>query len=465
MLITIRGGIAADRHRDRADGPKLLRGATVLRRSDRGRAGGGRRPGRRPALPFVSRVSFRRRLPGLREELRRALPFFAGSVYSAAEVEEGAAALERRLVAEGFPRATVIPETEFDAPVRRRGDYRIESGERARVGPAIFPGARALHGRASALARRLKPGEQYRESKATRRRDTDSGVPARPGAPQGVGRADRGAARPTAAGSPRSTGRRWARDRASTPASRPKRRPAGDPRPARGPGLRRGSGAPVRRERAAGFSARGTTGQRSTTRSTRSPTGSTCTIDGRTDNNSVERIMFEGTPRSGQDPAQAAGGLAEGLPLLRSGELTDQDLKGDVDAVLGYYQANGWIGAKVGPAKVSEETSPGRLVLTDPDREGPRTLVGSRTIVGAGTRTRWRSRGSSAVASAGRSTNALLRQDAQRSRATIRTGGGSRCRCARSTSSRPTATRRTSHTVSRRDCGPSSERRSCGATP
>jgi hypothetical protein len=115
---------------------------------------------------YPIRFSGRRGVPA--EELRRTLPFFAGSVYSEEEVLDGADAVERRFLAEGFPRASVHPETEFD---KKRFDarvtYRIDAGERARVADPILQGTLEPYKAEELLGRaKLKPGDRYREAKA-----------------------------------------------------------------------------------------------------------------------------------------------------------------------------------------------------------------------------------------------------------------------------------------------------------
>jgi len=98
----------------------------------------------------------------------------------------------------------------------------------------------------------------------------------------------------------------------------------------------------------------------------------------------VEKIEFQGNASA---PDKTLRKLmvtsTKGLPLIRSGRVTDEDLRGDVDAILGWYQARGWVGAKVGPAETADGTKPGRLLVRIPIEEGPRTLVGARSLVGA----------------------------------------------------------------------------------
>jgi outer membrane protein insertion porin family len=72
----------------------------------------------------------------------------------------------------------------------------------------------------------------------------------------------------------------------------------------------------------------------------------------------------------------------KGLPLIEKGRLTDEDLNGDVSAILGYYQTHGWIAAKVEDV-ISDGSKPGRLVVDYRVQEGPRTFVTKRVVEGA----------------------------------------------------------------------------------
>src|SRR5262249_41533414 len=73
----------------------------------------------------------------------------------------------------------------------------------------------------------------------------------------------------------------------------------------------------------------------------------------------------------------------KGLPILRPGFLVDDDLNGDVSALLGYYQTRGWIRAKIEKPGITEGSRPDRLVVTIPIEEGPRAVVESVRVAGA----------------------------------------------------------------------------------
>ena len=322
------------------------------------------------------------------DELRRALPFFAGSVYSAADVDEGAAALQRRLVAEGFPSARVVPETDFDP---RRFDagvtYRIDAGERARVGPAIFQGSLDPYTADELLAHaRLKPGDRYRESKAladaTRIREFL----------HAAGRLK--ASVDLIAAQPADGGRILPVYRASvgpevvfeTVGLKVKRVRKDIHELLEGQVFDEDLVLQYVETEQQQLQRKGFYRARVVYAIDTKPGVITVRIDAEVGQKySVERILFEGNA-SVEDKTLRKLLITSprGLPIFSPGRLTDEDLKGDVDAVLGYYQANGWVGAKVGPAAVTDGSRPDRLVLKIPIQEGPRTMVESRTILGAG---------------------------------------------------------------------------------
>jgi outer membrane protein insertion porin family len=321
-----------------------------------------------------------------REDLRRALPFFEGSVYLAADVEEGAAALQRRLIAEGFPLATVVPETRFD---RHRFDaevtYRIDSGERARVGPAIFLGPIEPYTAAELLAQaRLKPGDRYRESKAasdaTRMREflhrqgrlkaSVELIAAQP--------ADNGRIRPVYRAS---VGSEVVFHTIGLKASRVAKQVHAL---LEGQVFDEDLILQYVEQQQQELQRKGYYRAKVVYSIGTEPDVITVTVEaGEGRKYAVERIAFEGNASVADKTLRnLLLTSARGLPVLDPGRLTDAGLKGDVDAVLGYYQTHGWIGAKVGPAEVTDGSKPGLLVLEIPIDEGPRTIVESRTIVG-----------------------------------------------------------------------------------
>ncbi len=332
-------------------------------------------------------LRFQGRLGISRDELRRALPFFAGGIYSAAEVEEGAAAIARRLVAEGFPRASVRPEIVFD---RLRFDasvtYRIDAGERARVAPAIFVGALEPYAAEQLLqSARLKAGSRYREAKAL-----SDAIRMR----EFLHKEGRLKAQiELIAAQPTDDGR-------ISPVYRATVGPqvVFDARGVKEKSVRRAvhdllEGQVFDEDLILQYVE---SEKRSLQRKGYYRANVTYALAEKPDLVTVSIGVEEG-PRYAVDRIDFDGNASverrtlsklmvtttRGLPLLRPGRLTDEDLAGDVDAVLGWYQAHGWVSARVGPAEVKDGSKAGRLVVRIPVEEGPRTLVASRTLQGA----------------------------------------------------------------------------------
>jgi outer membrane protein insertion porin family len=322
-----------------------------------------------------------------RDELGRVLPFFVGSVYSAAEVEEGAAVIERRLLAEGFPRAVVQPQTIFDTlRFEARVAYRIESGARARVGPAIFLGPIEPFTAAELLSHaRLKPGDRYREAKAvadaTRMREflhregrlkaSIELIAAQPAENERILPVYRA-----------SVGPEVVFETVGVKASKVQRQIHGM---LEGQVLDEDLILQYTEQKQQELQQDGYFRAKVSYSFEQQPDRITVKIDAAEGPKfSVERVVFEGNASVSDKTLRGLLVTApKGLPLLAPGRLTDKDLKGDVDAVLGYYQSGGWIDAKVGPAEVADGSKPGRLIVRIPIVEGPKTVVASRTVEGA----------------------------------------------------------------------------------
>jgi outer membrane protein assembly complex protein YaeT len=335
----------------------------------------------------VSTIKFGGRRGLSREELRKVLPYFPGAVYSAEDVADGTSAIERRLLAEGFPNATVKAETEFD---RRRFDaivtYRIDAGERARVDPPILLGSLDPYSKEQLLSKtKLKVGQRYREAKASadairireylhaegRLKAQVELIAAQPEAKSRIAPVYRVRVGPDvviqATGVKEKAVRRaldeliegqvFDEDLVLQYVE--------------------GEGRALQRK---GYF-RAKVDYKLDTQ----PDRVVVTIGVESGPRyAVERIVFDGNASVHDATLRKLMVVTpKGLPLVRTGKLTDADLKGDVDAILGYYQAHGWIAAKVGPADVQDGSRPGRLVVRIPIVEGVRTVVAKREIVGA----------------------------------------------------------------------------------
>lgn len=325
--------------------------------------------------------------PIARDELRRAVGFSEGAVFHPGDLEEGAAALKRRLEQEGYLAARISPEVSynratFDAEVV----YRIAAGKPARVARAFFDGNMAPF-TADELLRhaRLDPGDRYRESRA--RADATRMTEFLHKNGRLKGSVELIAAQPTDDGR-----------------IMPVYRISVGPRVVfEGHGIKAKK---VEKEVHAAIEGQQfdedqilqyvENKRKDLQRSgyyrakvdyaiSESPdtTAVRITVDPGTDFG-VEKIAFAGNRSV---PAKQLLALMvtrrRGLPLIRPGHLVDDDLNDDVSAVLGFYQSHGWVSARVGPAQVTEGSKPNRLVVTIPVEEGPRTIVESRQLVGA----------------------------------------------------------------------------------
>jgi outer membrane protein insertion porin family len=322
-------------------------------------------------------------------ELRRSLPFAAGSVYTSELVAQGADALERRLQAEGYLTARVQSEVVFD---RQRFDarvtYRMEAGKAARVAEAFFDGDTAPFAPSEvALQMRLKPGDRYRESlaRADAVRMTDF---------LHKKEHDRAMVELIAA-QPDDSGR-------ITPVYRVRI----GPRVAfEGEGITPQKLAkelhamaetqPLDEELVLQYvEARRDALQRSG----HYRAVVTYAFDAKSDpavthirvgivegpKFFVEAVRFKGNAALSD---KTLYGLMttrkKGLPLVTSGRLVDSVLADDAEAILGTYQSRGWIRAKVAVPRVEDGSKKGGLVVTVSVEEGPRAMVVSRLLEGA----------------------------------------------------------------------------------
>ena len=335
----------------------------------------------------VKPLKFSGRLPFSREELRRALPFGEGSVFDSSEVDEGAAALKRRLQQDGFLQARVTPNvslnrTTFDAAVV----YGLEPGARARVASIFFDGDTAPFTAAELSARaKLKPGDRYTEAKA--RTDGTRMTAFLHKKERWKGAVELIAAQPTDDGRIMpvyrvSVGKKVVLEARGIKPGRLRREIRG---------LIEAQGfdedlvlqyVDTQKEK---LQLKGHYRARVDYAITESADTTTVTITVEEGLHfEIEKLEFTGNESV---PAKKLQSLIlthkKGLPLIAPGHLVDQELEDDLAAIGGYYHTHGWVSAKINKPIVTEGSSPSRLVLTIPVEEGPRAIVVSRKIIGA----------------------------------------------------------------------------------
>jgi outer membrane protein insertion porin family len=322
-----------------------------------------------------------------REEMRRTIPFSEGAVFQSEELEEGAAALKRRLDAEGYIVSTVQPEVFFD---RKTFDaeviYHIEAGKPARTAPPLFDGEIRPFTREELLKKaRLDPGDRYRESRA--RADAERITKYLKKKMHLRGSVELIAAQPTD-------------DGRVTPVYRIS---VGPKVVFQTRGIRERK---VRREvmvllegqifdedlilqyvenKRRGLQRKGYYNAKLDY--AMSPADDVLTVAINVDQGkkfAVEKIAIGGNQAVSDKRLRKLMVTQEkGLPLLRPGRLVDGVLREDLDALLGYYQTHGWVNAKVEDAGITEGSKPDRLVVNIKIEEGPRALVTSREVTGA----------------------------------------------------------------------------------
>jgi outer membrane protein insertion porin family len=321
-----------------------------------------------------------------REDMRKAVPLQVRGPFNAAALAEGASALERKLAADGYVHAAVDPEVTFDAPTfTAQVVYRIAAGARARVATPFFDGDIAPFS-ADALVAKLKPrvGAPYQEARAhadaerLHRFLLDQGhfkasvelIAAEP--------TDDGAILPVyrIAVGPRyeivATGIKEKRVRSEFLALLEGQGFDEDLLQEWVDSTREGL---QRKGRYRAVVEAKTEGKDPVTVRVRVDEG---------DRYAVERIAFTGNASVSEETLRDVIVTREkGLPFLRDGYLLDGELEGDADAILGYYQIRGWIGARVEKPAVTPDAKPGRLDVGFTIVEGPRTFVSSRQVEGA----------------------------------------------------------------------------------
>ncbi len=321
-----------------------------------------------------------------RDELLRALSFSEGSVFQPGEIEEGAAAIRRRLEAEGYLHAEVTPEVTFDRErFRARVVFHVESGKAARVAPAFFDGDTKPFSADELRARlHLDPGDRYRESRA--RADAERVTEFLHKNSRLKGSVELIAAQPTDDGRIMPVYRIVVGPQVVFEAVgiRPKKLQSeihsllegqnfdedlilqyveNKRGQLQGKGFYRARVEYVLADRPDTYAVR-------------------VTVDSGP-HEEVEKIVVRGNQAV---PTKTLLGLMvtrkKGLPFLQPGHLVEEDLRDDVSAIKGYYQTRGWVGAKVSEPQITEGSKPDRLVVTLAITEGPRAMIRSRTIAG-----------------------------------------------------------------------------------
>ena len=324
--------------------------------------------------------------PVSRQELRKVVPFTDGTVYQAEAVALGAAAIKRRVAEEGYLQAKVTPEVSYDRKAfNARVLYRVDAGKPARVARLFFDGESAPFTAALQKKAHMKPGDRYRESKAK-------------------------------ADAVRLTNYLHKQSRLKGSVELIAAQPTEDGRVM--PVYRISVGPDVRFE-TVGIKAKTvkneitslTEGQvfdedfvlQYVEQKRKDLQGSgkykakvdyaikttpealvvTVTVD-EGPKFAIEKIAFAGN-KSVKDKDLLALMVThkKGFPILRPGHLVDEDLTGDVSAILGYYQTRGWINAKIDKPQITDGSKPNRLVVTIPIKEGPRAVVADVKVDGA----------------------------------------------------------------------------------
>jgi outer membrane protein insertion porin family len=334
---------------------------------------------------LVRGIEFEGKFAPTREDLRRVVPLGAGDPFHAGSLEAGTTGIERRLFADGYVAPSVEPEAVFDdRDFTVTVIYRIAAGVRARITEPYFDGPTAPFSAADLAARgKLDAGDVYNEAKA--REDADR--IRRFLIAEGYFRAsaDLIAAEPTDDGRIRPVYRVSVGPRYEIEAIGLKPKAAAkqirtlldyqsfdEDLLDQWTADRRAELQKAGRYRAkVSASASGT-----------NPVAVRLSIEPGP-KYSVEEISIDGDTSV---PEKTLRDLmvtrTKGLPLVAPGYLVDENLAGDVSAILGYYQRRGWIDATV-DSTVTDAAAPDRLDVTIRIAEGPRAFVTERRIDGA----------------------------------------------------------------------------------
>lgn len=325
--------------------------------------------------------------PVARTELRRLLPFTEGSVFLAEAVQQGVTVIKRRLAEDGYIQPRVTPEVSFDrATFDARVLYRIERGTPARAAAPFFDGDSAPY-TAAALERetRMKPGSRYKDSKA--RADATRLTEFLHKQLRWKGNVELIAAQPTDDGRVMPVYRITVGPEVVFQTQGIKAKTVRSEMHAllEGQIFDEDLVLQYTEQKRKELQKRGH--YRAKVDYAFKQTPEALVVSVAVDEGPklrVEKIAFAGNSSvKSKDLLSQMVTHKKGLPIFAPGFLVDDDLNGDVSALLGYYQTRGWINAKVEKPKVTDGSKPGRLVVTIPILEGPRAFVADVRVEGA----------------------------------------------------------------------------------
>jgi outer membrane protein insertion porin family len=320
------------------------------------------------------------------QELRRVVPFSEGAAFQAEEVALGEAAIKRRLAEEGYIQAQVTAEVAYDRRTfNARVLYRVRAGKPARVASLFFDGDTAPYKAALEKKAHMKPGDRYRESKAkadatrltaylhkqSRLKGSVELIAAQPTDDGRVMPVYRVSVGPEVLFETKGIKSSRVRSEMSTLVE--------------GQAFDEDFLLQYVDQKRKDLQSSGHYHAKVDYSMKTTPEALVVTVN--VDEGpkfSIEKIALDGN-RSVKDKELLALMVThkKGFPILRPGHLVDEDLAGDVSALLGYYQTRGWINAKIEKPKIADGSKPGRLVVTIPILEGPRAVIADVTVDGA----------------------------------------------------------------------------------
>ena len=325
--------------------------------------------------------------PVSRTELRRLLPFTEGSVFQAEAISQGAAVIKRRVAEEGYIGAKVTPEVSFDPTTfDARILYRVDRGAAARAAAPFFDGNTAPY-TAAALEREthMKPGSRYKDSKA--RADATRLTEYLHKQSRWKGTVELIAAQPTDDGRVMPVYRITVGPEVvfETKGIKPKKVRSEMHSLLEGQIFDEDLVLQYTEQKRKDLQKKGH--YRAKVDYVFQQTPEALVVNVTVDEGPklrVEKVAFTGNASvKSKDLLSQMVTRKKGLPILSPGFLVDDDLNGDLSALLGYYQTRGWINAKVEKPKVADGSKPGRLVVTIPILEGPRAFIADVRVEGA----------------------------------------------------------------------------------